>query len=257
MKNGQKDAPAYIFKEIFGLNGIKITCESISPMASAGGMESSNAFIVALITMASILSGADLTYADIFNLAVKLENDELNGVTGGQGHLSSMLGGAYHNIWLSGLRVERQLISSHSSKSGNQPDQLKEELGSSSSSLSMQTLPDKKTGGIDWRELSMTIQPMGSFRGLDFGLPRLSRAEIERINIDSQIGQIKDMVRSGISPSGRRVKELVAACAQKGQISAYADDLLACIGDILKLEEETAKESSPELKEALVIAEWV
>lgn len=113
----------------------------------------------------------------------------------------------------------------------------------------------KKTGGIDWRELSMTVQPMGSFRGLDFGLPRLSRAEIEGIDVESQIGQIKNMVSSGISPSGRRVKELVAACAQKGQISAYADDLLACIGDILKLEEEVAKESSSELKEALVLAD--
>lgn len=122
-------------------------------------------------------------------------------------------------------------------------------------SSSMQSLPDKKTGGIDLRGLPMTIQPMGSFRGLDFGLPRLSRAEIERIDVESQIGQIKNMVSSGISPSGRRVKELVAACAQKGQISAYADDLLACIGDILKLEEETAKESSVELKEALVLAD--
>ena len=102
--NLQKDAPAYIFQNIFGLNGIKITCESISPMALAGGMESSNAFNVALIAAASMLSGADLNLAEVFNLAVKLENDELNGLTGGQGHLSSMLGGAYQHMWLSGLR---------------------------------------------------------------------------------------------------------------------------------------------------------
>ena len=126
--------------------------------------------------------------------------------------------------------------------------------GQQSSSSLAQSMPEK-TGGIDFRALSMSIQPMGSFRGLDFSLSRLSSAELERINIDSQIGQIRDMLRAGISPSGARVKELAAACAQKGQISAYADDLLACIGDILKLEEEIAKESSPELKEALVLAD--
>ena len=100
----QKDAPAFVFKNIFGLSGIKITCEAISPMALAGGMESSNAFNVALIAAASMLSGADLNYAEIFNLAVKIENDELNGLTGGQGHLSSILGGAYQHMWLSGLK---------------------------------------------------------------------------------------------------------------------------------------------------------
>ena len=104
LRNGQKDAPAYIFKNLFGLTGIKITCQKVSPLALAGGMESSNAFNVALIAAASMLSGADLNKADIFNLAVKLENDEFNGLTGGQGHLSSMLGGAFQNIWLSGIR---------------------------------------------------------------------------------------------------------------------------------------------------------
>jgi hypothetical protein len=109
LRNLQKDAPAYIFRDLFGLAGIKITCEAISPMALAGGMESSNAFNVALIAAASMLSGADLNLAEIFNLAVKIENDELNGLTGGQGHLSSMLGGAYQHIWLSGLKAEAPL----------------------------------------------------------------------------------------------------------------------------------------------------
>ena len=105
LRNLQKDAPAYIFRDLFGLSGMKITCEAISPMALAGGMESSNAFNVALIAAASMLSGADLNLAEIFNLAVKIENDELNGLTGGQGHLSSMLGGAYQHMWLSGLKA--------------------------------------------------------------------------------------------------------------------------------------------------------
>ncbi|MCL4406440.1 MAG: hypothetical protein M1586_02315 [Patescibacteria group bacterium] len=104
LKNGQKDAPIFIFKDIFGLTGFKITCEPISPICLAGGMESSNAFNLCLLVAGSVLSGADLSYADIFNLAVKLENDEFGGSTGGQGYLSSILGGAYYHVWLSGLR---------------------------------------------------------------------------------------------------------------------------------------------------------
>jgi hypothetical protein len=102
--NKQKDAPAYIFSNMFGLSGVRIICESISPMALAGGMESSNAFNVALFAAASMLSGQNWTMADIFSKAVEIENNELSGLTGGQGHLSSMLGGAYHHIWLSGIK---------------------------------------------------------------------------------------------------------------------------------------------------------
>ena len=102
--NGQKDAPAFIFRNIFGLKGVRIICESISPMALAGGMESSNVFNVALIAAGSMLSGADLSYADIFSLAVKLENDEFGGLTGGQGHLCCIVGGAYRHVWLSGIK---------------------------------------------------------------------------------------------------------------------------------------------------------
>ncbi|MFH1245282.1 MAG: hypothetical protein V1662_02235, partial [Candidatus Omnitrophota bacterium] len=101
---GQKDAAAYIFMNIFGLRGIKIICESISPMALAGGMESSNVFNVALLAAASMLSGAGLSLADIFSLAVKLENDELGGLTGGQGHICCMTGGAWRHFWLSGIK---------------------------------------------------------------------------------------------------------------------------------------------------------
>lgn len=101
---GQKDGPAFIFRNIFGLKGVRVVCERISPMALAGGMESSNVFNVALIAAASMFSGANLSNAEIFALAVKLENDEFGGLTGGQGHLCTMLGGAYRHIWLSGVK---------------------------------------------------------------------------------------------------------------------------------------------------------
>ncbi|MCX5695586.1 MAG: HD domain-containing protein [Candidatus Omnitrophica bacterium] len=110
-------------------------------------------------------------------------------------------------------------------------------------------------GGIDFRALPMTIQPMGSFQGLNFKLPQLSQAELVQINIDSEMQQIKNMVQSGIIPSGQRIKELIAACMQKKEMNSQANSLLLCLADIFKLEEENASESSPELREALVMVD--
>ncbi|MCX5704094.1 MAG: hypothetical protein NT066_06370, partial [Candidatus Omnitrophica bacterium] len=97
--------------------------------------------------------------------------------------------------------------------------------------------------------------PMGSFNGLNFNLPQLSRSALERINVDLEMQQISNMVRSGIIPSGERIKELIAACLQKKEMDSQIDNLLLCLADIFKLEEENASESSPELREALVIVD--
>lgn len=115
---GQLDGVGFIMTNIFGLKGIKITMDSISPMALAGGMESSNVFNTALIAAASMFTGANLSVAEIFSLAVKLENDEFGGLTGGQGHLSTLLGGAYRHIWLSGIKdSEGNLVNPYSAVS--------------------------------------------------------------------------------------------------------------------------------------------
>jgi len=114
-RTGQANAPVFIFNNIFGLKGIRVICEKISPIAKAGGMESSNVFNTALIAAASILSGAELSQADIFSLAVKLENDEFGGLTGGQGHICCLLGGAYQHVWLTGEKNEKgELINPYS-----------------------------------------------------------------------------------------------------------------------------------------------
>lgn len=131
---------------------------------------------------------------------------------------------------------------------------LQNSVKSSSSPMDNQDQPDRP-GGIDFRTLPMSIQLMGNFSGLNFDLPRLSQAELERINVDSEVLQIQNMVQSGIVPSGERIKELVAACMQKKEINSQVDNLLLCLVDILKLEEENASESVPELREALVIVD--
>lgn len=118
----------------------------------------------------------------------------------------------------------------------------------------VQSKPEK-AGGIDFRALPMTIQPMGSFSGLNLKLPQLSQKALEQINIKEEIGQINTMVQAGILPSGERIKELIAACVQKKEINYQIDNLLLCLADIFKLEEENASESSQELKEALVIVD--
>jgi len=102
----ERDAPALIFQNLFGLRGIRIICEDIPPLALMGGMEASSVFNVALVTVASILSGADLSVSEISNLTVKLECDELRQNSGWQGAMAGILGGAYHHIMLDGIKNE-------------------------------------------------------------------------------------------------------------------------------------------------------
>jgi hypothetical protein len=115
-------------------------------------------------------------------------------------------------------------------------------------------LPDesgKKLGGIDFRAMNILVQPTGSFSGLDFTLPKLNN--LTSIDIDEELGQIQNMVARGIIPSGMRIKELIAACFEKKEINSRADEIMICLADIFRLEEETLTKSSPEIKESLVI----
>ncbi|MFA5159561.1 MAG: hypothetical protein WC484_03535, partial [Candidatus Omnitrophota bacterium] len=107
LENGttsQKNGPQYIFSNLFKIRGVRIELEEMPVIAMAGGMESSNAFNVAVLAAASMLSGINLSWADIFQVAVELENKTFKGLTGGQGHVSSILGGAMLNVWISGIK---------------------------------------------------------------------------------------------------------------------------------------------------------
>jgi len=93
----------HIFHDIFGLKGVRIDMQKLSLIAEMGGLESSNGFIVAVVGLGSILSGANLTESEIVNLAIKLENYEAEGLTGGQGHYAFLLGLPSELIWLSNM----------------------------------------------------------------------------------------------------------------------------------------------------------
>jgi hypothetical protein len=111
----------------------------------------------------------------------------------------------------------------------------------------------KNLAGIDFRTMNIIAQPMGNFSGLSFKLPKL--ANVEKINLDEEFKQIQLMVERGMVPSAERLKEFVAAAFQKQELDKRVDGLLACLVDICRLEEELVAESSPGLKEVLVIVD--
>ncbi|MEK6564568.1 MAG: hypothetical protein AABZ65_06040 [Candidatus Omnitrophota bacterium] len=123
-----------------------------------------------------------------------------------------------------------------------------------SSALTITKKPEV-IGGIDFRQMNMLVQPAGSFTGLDFSLPMLSRAEIESFDLEKELADIRHMVRRGIAPSGQRLKEYLAACFEKGETKDKIDSFILCLADIFELQQFEAREASPEYKEALVIAD--
>jgi|GEM_PF-3927692 len=110
-------------------------------------------------------------------------------------------------------------------------------------------------GGIDFRAIPMITRPMGTLSGLSVSLPKLSN--VENINLDEELRQIQKMLAAGITPSGERMKEYVAACYQKGELKTYVDGIVGCLVDICKLEEQKVAQTPKEVKELLLIMDSV
>ena len=128
-------------------------------------------------------------------------------------------------------------------------------LSSSAIEAAVSNALAKSVGGIDFRAMNYMVQPMGSFKDLRFMLPTLSSSALERIDLDKELESLRNMVKAGMVPSGERVKEYLAACFQKGKIEEKQDDLLVCLAEIYRLAEEENLETSPELRESLVIVD--
>ncbi|MDO8748326.1 MAG: hypothetical protein Q7J72_04320 [Candidatus Omnitrophota bacterium] len=124
-------------------------------------------------------------------------------------------------------------------------------------SSALATTAPTKTGGIDFRQMNILTKPMGSFSGLNFNLPMLSKAEVESLDLDKELTDIQRMVNSGIVPSGNRLKEYLSACYQKGEFDSRREGIIVSLVEICNLEESLAVESDPALREALVMAEWI
>jgi hypothetical protein len=63
------------------------------------------------------------------------------------------------------------------------------------------------------------------------------------------------MVERGISPSGQRIKEFIAACWQRHELDQRLQDVMACLVDVCRLEEDNLSETSAQLRECLVIVD--
>ncbi|MFA5155773.1 MAG: hypothetical protein WC532_00055 [Candidatus Omnitrophota bacterium] len=114
---------------------------------------------------------------------------------------------------------------------------------------------DATKGGIDFRSIPLTIQPIGNFGSIVLQAPQA--AVLENINPDAEMKQLARMVQSGMLPSGQRVKELIYACYYKNELSQMQGGLVSCLTDICRLQEEQGVFAEPELKESLVLLEFI
>jgi len=114
---------------------------------------------------------------------------------------------------------------------------------------------NSKKGGIDFRTLPLSIQPLGNFKGLTFSLP--SAEMLTQININKELIEISQMVDNGIAPSSERIKELIGACYHKQELASHQEELVSCLMRICKLEEDMAIPTDKNIKEAIVIADSI
>ncbi|MEW6101110.1 MAG: class II fructose-bisphosphate aldolase [Candidatus Omnitrophota bacterium] len=122
----------------------------------------------------------------------------------------------------------------------------------SASKISETAAPDE-LGGIDFRSIQMLTKPMGSLSGLSFNLPKLSSSALAKVNLQEEYTQIQNMLKAGIIPSGERLKEYVAACYYKGELSSHMDEIVTCLVEIFRLEEENVVTADNATKEVMLI----
>ena len=121
-------------------------------------------------------------------------------------------------------------------------------------STSSPSIPQsEKRGGIDFVNINLICQPMGNFSGLSLQLPQI--ADIENFNFADKLSQIKNLLRAEQVPNGQRFEELLAACSALKAQEAFLGDIVSSMLESCRVEEELALESSPETREAILLAE--
>ena len=108
-------------------------------------------------------------------------------------------------------------------------------------------------GGIDFRGLPIVTQPVVPAMP---GPSLRSGSNFKNIDLKESWQQIQNMLKAGIIPSSQRLKEYLQACCSKEiDIDSQIDKVLACIADILRLQEQDDKPTEQALKEVLVLLE--
>jgi hypothetical protein len=108
-------------------------------------------------------------------------------------------------------------------------------------------------GGIDFRSIPATLQPIGNFGNLKFIAPDIRT--LQKMNLDREAQALEGMLEKGILPSAQRVKEFIYACSYKKELGSRTEQLVSLLTDMCRLQEECVCESEPELRESLMIIE--
>jgi hypothetical protein len=106
-------------------------------------------------------------------------------------------------------------------------------------------IPPEKAGGVDFRALPSTVTPMvGPAAGMS-GLNLISLQDL-----DKKWSEIKETLMQGEMPY-QQLKEYVSSCSGCQDADNQLKTATTYITDILKMEEERALPTAPELKEIL------
>jgi hypothetical protein len=108
--------------------------------------------------------------------------------------------------------------------------------------------PDRafNPGGLDLRNLKVIVQPASKEK---FKLENNFRSAKD---LEEEINQIQALVNSGLLPEASRVKACFLSCEQNPELQPRIEAMLACLADILRIEEDRFLPTDPDLKELLV-----
>ena len=124
----------------------------------------------------------------------------------------------------------------------------------SSSALAIEqedVLAVNKKGGVDFRTLSNMAHPINI---PELNLKVMPIGKLDNIDIDSEWSEIRNMLNANIIPSAQRIKEYFEACYQENRLSDELNSILNCIAEIMRIEEERALATAPELRNLLILA---
>lgn len=119
--------------------------------------------------------------------------------------------------------------------------------GSQGDTSSPLTPKQQGPGGIDFRNLPLLTQAINN---LGTGI-----SSIPNFDLYSEWKEIKQLVQSGITPSGERIKEYLQVSCYRGKITENKKRVIACISDILRNQEEHRIPTDPILRDILVVLE--
>jgi len=105
--------------------------------------------------------------------------------------------------------------------------------------------------GIDFRALPVNAAP--AVAPTAFMLP--AEQLIPAPEMENTWKEIENMVSRGVIPPGDRLKQYAATCWRNNSFAQHREKLLACVADILRLQEDQNLTTEPALQDLLVLLE--